>query len=53
MLSFEDRIIYIDVPTDKMLCYNVKSDFEMFCLIVLNCQESRYSVLTNTPETWH
>ena len=35
----------------KCFVIYVKSDFEMFCLIVLNCQESRYSVLTNTPET--
>ena len=37
----------------KCFVIYVKSDFEMFCLIILNCQESQYSVLTSTPETWH
>ena len=38
-----------------MLYYNVKNDFETlaetFCLIVLNCQESRYSVLSHCSQT--
>ena len=38
----------------KTKCFVIgENDFKMFCLIVFNCQESRYSVNTSMPEMWH